>query len=554
MPNELRTVRVVVLWGPEPLQRWEVDAITAAVAVPGVEVQATGTFVGASKEQPPASRSWNQRLFERMIRNARGSEMLQATPTPAIGEVEHLIFDPSTGTDRTSLAHLGSLNTDVYLLLGGAAREPGAFPPARLGTWYFASADGQLPGRYPPGCREALVGDAVSHFSLVDRDGARIRHGCFTTKVGEPFATADVVLRHAAQWPAQALQELIRTGMVLPFTAEVPPAAIPIPGDALIIRHSIRRWFAGRQGDRAGVVGSKIIAGDWNIGVLHQPIHTLLDENASANVRWFPPPSIGKSRMEPFGYRPADGELHVLYRKADNRSGHNAIARLRPKPDNILKRSRSMMDVNGQHAYPFTIALEGAPHVICTLLRENRTDLMRINATNEGFDPVATLLHHALHAPTLIEHNGRWWLMGTRDPLPDTALYLYHADSPLGPFTEHPMNPVLCDARSARPAGTPFVYQGVLWRPGLDATLSDGRSAIVLNKVVELSPDRFREEPSRRIESFGYTAYGEAVRTLCAMGDQTLVDGLRSPVLRASKANGSRRSGRERSKRKSRSE
>ena len=182
-------------------------------------------------------------------------------------------------------------------------------------------------------------------------------------------------------------------------------------------------------------------------------------------------------------------------------------------------------------------------------LNAGRTEIHRLNTDNDGFEFRAVLLDHALHAATMFRYNDRWWLMGTRDALADECLSMYYADDPLGPFTAHAMDPVKIDARSARPAGTPFVHEGILWRPAFDA--SGDNPAVVLNKVSVLTPDAFKEEPGRRIDGFPATSYGRGVRTICAMGDVTLVDGLRSPVISASKANASRSGKRRSSKHRS---
>lgn len=198
-----------------------------------------------------------------------------------------------------------------------------------------------------------------------------------------------------------------------------------------------------------------------------------------------------------------------------------------------------MLDVEPEHGYPYVVVLQGDVHMLRTVRSENTTDLYRVNASNDGTEPVSTLLNEALYSPTLFEHNGRWWLMGTLRPQVDAALYIYHASHPSGPFAPHMLNPVKCDIAGARPAGTPFVDEGLLWRPALD--LSDpGSPAVVIHRVDALSPDLFAETPHRTVEAFYNSAYGRGVRTLCAMGDVTLVDGLRSPLLAASEANASR--------------
>jgi hypothetical protein len=96
-----------------------------------------------------------------------------------------------------------------------------------------------------------------------------------------------------------------------------------------------------------------------------------------------------------------------------------------------------------------------------------------------------------------------------------------------------------CDVRHARPAGTPFLHEGHLYRPALDAS-QPSHLAVWLNRVDALDPERFSEVPVQRIAGFEATAYGMGLRTLSAIGQVTLVDGLRSPVLDGRKANAKR--------------
>jgi hypothetical protein len=304
-----------------------------------------------------------------------------------------------------------------------------------------------------------------------------------------------------------------------------------------------------RMTGRDGAQVNPALNGEWNIGMLHQPIHQLLNEESSLNVRWLPSPSRGKARLEPFGYIDGNGELNVLYRKTDLGTGDSAIARVRPKPDNILKRSRIMLDADGAHAYPYTINIDGQLHVLCSSFTQERIDLFGVNGANDKLEHRSTILGKALHAPTLFEHNNRWWLMGTADADGDTSLFVFHAAAPQGPFSVVGAGAVKCDVRSARPAGTPFVHAGTLYRPSFDASDPHAPS-VVLNRVTRLDTYGFAEEAVRRIDGFSATTYGRGVRTLSAMGDVTLVDGLRSPILTAKQANGSRGKKRHRSKSK----
>jgi len=123
------------------------------------------------------------------------------------------------------------------------------------------------------------------------------------------------------------------------------------------------------------------------------------------------------------------------------------------------------------------------------------------------------------------EHEGRWWLMYTDATAPMTDLYVWWADDLLGDWHPHAANPVKIDARSARPAGTPFVHAGALYRPAQDCSRSYG-GATAICRVDVLTPTAFSEEVVRVIRST-QKSYGRGMHTLASTGDHTLVDGKR---------------------------
>ena len=80
---------------------------------------------------------------------------------------------------------------------------------------------------------------------------------------------------------------------------------------------------------------------------------------------------------------------------------------------------------------------------------------------------------------SLIAHGDRWWMFytivgpGAQD---QRELHLAFADRLTGPWTPHPLNPVLDDRAGARPGGTPFVdpTDGALVLPVQDCSVSYG--------------------------------------------------------------------------------
>jgi hypothetical protein len=107
---------------------------------------------------------------------------------------------------------------------------------------------------------------------------------------------------------------------------------------------------------------------------------------------------------------------------------------------------------------------------------------------------------------TLFEADGRWWMFTNIAQRGAAAwsdwneeLHLFHAPTPLGPWTPHRRNPVKSDVRSSRPAGKLFRLDGALYRPSQDCSERYG-CAITVNRVERLDADEFREVEVSRIE------------------------------------------------------
>jgi hypothetical protein len=129
---------------------------------------------------------------------------------------------------------------------------------------------------------------------------------------------------------------------------------------------------------------------------------------------------------------------------------------------------------------------------------------------------------------SVFRHGDTWWLAGS-EAAPKGAnceLHLWHAADITGPWQPHPGNPVKIDVRSARPGGTPFVQDGVLYRPAQDCSKTYG-GRIIINRVVTLTPTAFREDLAVAVDPDTAGPYPDGLHTLSAVGNVTLIDGKR---------------------------
>jgi len=97
---------------------------------------------------------------------------------------------------------------------------------------------------------------------------------------------------------------------------------------------------------------------------------------------------------------------------------------------------------------------------------------------------------------TLVNAHGKWWLFANlqaEDGSTWDTLHLYYADDPLSErWKPHPLNPIVKDAHSARPAGRIFLHDGNLIRPSQDCSIRYGY-ATNFNRITTLTETDYSE-------------------------------------------------------------
>lgn len=99
---------------------------------------------------------------------------------------------------------------------------------------------------------------------------------------------------------------------------------------------------------------------------------------------------------------------------------------------------------------------------------------------------------------TLFYDQGKWWLFTgiteNEGALPEVELFLFYSDHLFTTeWTSHPLNPVVSDVESARPAGSLFIKDGILYRPSQNCSKRYGYG-FNINEVQQLSPTEYSEK------------------------------------------------------------
>ena len=143
----------------------------------------------------------------------------------------------------------------------------------------------------------------------------------------------------------------------------------------------------------------------------------------------------------------------------------------------------TILDQATHLSYPLVFEWERAWYLMPEQATTGSLELFVATEFPTGWRHHSTVLDRPAADATIAEIDGRWWMFAAIAASPGAAadeLHLFHAATPLGPWTAHVANPVVSDVRTARPAGRPFRRDGVWHRVAQDGAVSYGHAMAIL--------------------------------------------------------------------------
>ncbi len=519
-------LRVGVVCAGTTLPAWEGRCIEALLRVPPVEVVLLVAGDEPGGRDPEAGGAiW--RLYARHVVATRSRVMRPADVLRRLGPIAVV-----QGDDEAAVRAAG---VDVVLRLAGGAGPVGALDVPRHGVWTFYYGDA---GRYragPPGFWEIHDAEPVTGAVLVrlragGERGVVLYRGTVKTADYSYVRNLDRVCRMIAEWPARVCRDLLKGRRPARETAV--PLAAPVASAQPTSGETVRVLLGSARRLLTKGVARLFLRDQWNVGIVEAPIHAFLSPRFRPAIRWLPDPAPHRFLADPFGVPASEGKC-VLAEQYDYRARLGRIVVLESRVGLAFEAPRPAIELPGHASYPCTVVHQGDVYCIPETCQAREASLFRSEANLTRWVKVRTLVENfAALDPTVFRHDGLWWLFcGDGDTWPEATLYAWYAPDLLGPWHPHLANPLKTDIRGSRPAGTPFVHEGHLYRPAQDLSTTYG-GAVTVNRVLALTPDEFEEEPVAVVRPDPAGPYPGGLHTLCAFGDRTLVDGKRRVLVR----------------------
>ncbi|MBI5297396.1 MAG: hypothetical protein HY869_18100 [Chloroflexi bacterium] len=487
--------------------------------------------------------AWVARLIERL--QAQPETELAAAlilPQPALHnpffrahfELDRILFrvKPSPWTLSTlppdlpllrgdTLAHLQALRLDVLLNLCLDRIPSEMLPLVRFGVWSVRDVRVGI----QPGWLQVWNGDPITPCHLeVQRPG---QPPCIVDK---SLMASDLqslsrnqmhlLWRSAALIP-RALRRLSTRGEADFFsvTTRLPcllPASLPNPLQlaALGIMQAVR-WLR--------IKAPKLYSyGQWAL--------MLAPRDSDAPLTWegFTPLQPPRDRLwaDPFLVE-REGRRYIFMEEMRYAARRGSIACLTLDENNRIGSKATVLERPYHLSYPFVFEYGGQWYMLPETSGNRTIELYRCTHFPDQWIFEKTLMRDLLTVDTtLVEYEGRWWLFtglaGDENHNTWDSLHLFYADSPLSEtWTPHPLNPVVADVCSARPAGRPFRRGGTLMRPAQNSSRRYG-GALHLQRIDKLSMTEYGETCVETLDPLQRGLL--ASHTINFAGDLTVID------------------------------
>ncbi|MBI1788202.1 MAG: hypothetical protein HYR60_11705 [Acidobacteria bacterium] len=479
-------LRVGILLEGRAAEPWILECGDQAKSMPGIELEYLALPEPPSEPQGP--------LLSRFISRCRGvHDPFQTRPLD--GPALELAAGSSGLLTAASRDKVRSRSYDVLFAPRASSLRAGCEGLARLGVWSLA-VDGYRMDRgnyqfFWNTHRESdfLTVSFVAHRIRLEQGDVFLRFvlstipGMYYTRNLKMLEGVPVLfclcLLAAQERDHDALQDLEHPGVEAPLA---PPA--PRPGDASVLRffldkslRSLRLKLPGQFQDL-----------EWFVAWRFQP-------SELRDLACFP----GREAADPFGMC-TNGRSFVFFEDMSpgNLFGRLAALEVHPErgpggPEVIIERSYHL-------SYPCVFQHEGASYLIPESAENRTVDLYRADELPFRWTHLATLASGPRFVDTTpFFHNGIWYFFTTAQ-IPGKGLVnlLFFSDTLTGPWRSHPANPLSADAAASRGAGHIFQRDGAWIRPIQDCAVRYGY-AIVLQQILELTPERFREKPVGKV-------------------------------------------------------
>ena len=407
------------------------------------------------------------------------------------------------------LARIQAHNIDVFIRLGFRILRGDILRSARYGVWSYHHGDNRVNRGGPPGYWEVMESSPVTGTMLQvlteDLDGGKVLYRSYSST--HDMSLADN--KSNVQWKTlhfipRKLKQLHDEGEEIFFARVKEENAHPQFYD--------RRLYKAPTNSELGVLLWKKLLQKcrrkWNDALYFMQWFLLYDirEGISTSFWRFKHITPPKDRFwaDPFIVA-RDNKYYVFIEEFLYATQKGHISLIVMNKDGSFEPPVRVLEAPYHLSYPFVFEFESNLYLIPESSANRTVELYKCTAFPLKWEFQRNLMNNCeVVDTTLFQWQGKWWMfvnqIQTEGASSWDELFLHYSDSPFSDnWTPHQRNPVVSDARSARPAGRLFVRNGRLYRPSQNCS---GRYGYGFNicEITKLTETEYEEKIVSRVE------------------------------------------------------
>jgi hypothetical protein len=261
----------------------------------------------------------------------------------------------------------------------------------------------------------------------------------------------------------------------------------------------------------------------WKIGICNYSlVEVFKNKHLLNSCKYISTRSKRNFIADPFGFKSGSNEYIIFEKlKGINKKG---VLQVRKINEN---KPMYQFELDKHLSYPFVFEDNNSIYIIPEQHKLNKVDLYKWDSSLEKLEFVKTLIENFLGVDnSIVKWQNKYWMFSTTSARKssDINLHLFYADTLMGEWTPHKLNPIITSIKSSRPAGTIFTYGEKLYRPAQNSSKTYGGS-ITIFEVIELTTENYIEQAVEQIlpEDIGNNSF-IGIHTISKFGDKTLID------------------------------
>ncbi len=404
------------------------------------------------------------------------------------------------------LERLKAFGADLFLQLGFQNVQTGLSAIAKFGVWTFQIGNSPAVPKAMGGVWEVMQNEcslriALKTVELNDQPKEIVLYESFSTVVREINRSLNMACWKAASFVPRVLKRMRNNvdyfnDLFAGSEQGNTNAQVPSPGNARVLGYMIGR--------SAAFISRKIrkfsVKEQWSLEIAE--ISDGITNLKGTDFRRIQPPS-DRFWADPCLFT-HNGKRYIFLEELIYQKGKAHISVMELQADGKWSDPKAVLKKDYHLSYPFIFEDRGEIYMIPETSGNKTIELYRAKNFPDEWEFQMNLMEnlHAVDATVYFKDEKYWLFVNIRENKGASAwdeLYLFYADNLLTTdWKPHPLNPVVSDVRTSRPAGRLFVENGKLYRPSQDCSCTYGY-ATNINEVLMLNENDYREKQVKKL-------------------------------------------------------